>query len=195
MEFTPAPPDRLFEELRREKSRELERVEEVEEEVAPTLEELHAGATGGDDGEPSWRMLKGRETIVGRAVEVLEVAEEELRYLSTDPTRPSGRDDVEVDWQSALRERADELDVRVLLNPEPMDEDILKVFAETEGVELRITREGAQAQSILIDGEVFVWVVVGEDPQDDVALWSDAQDLYTSQRLLFDALWEGAKAI
>lgn len=194
MEFTPAPPERLFEELRREKSRELERVDEVEQEVVDGLRKIRSRSGEPGTQDARWRMIKGREAIVGQAVEVLGNAQEELRYLSTNPMSADERDRVDVDWEGALQNKLGEIDIRILLDPDPLEEDVLEVFRSADDLELRYTDTQAQAQSILIDGQVFVWVVVGEEVEDDVALWSDAPDLYTSQRLLFDALWEGAKA-
>lgn len=193
MEFTAVPPRRLFEEIRSEKTRELERVDEVEEDVAGALEQIRSedDETGSD--EARWRMIKGRECIVSQAVDVLEEADQELRYLATDPLRTQERENVETDWESVLAKKAPEIDVRVLINPEPVQDEVLETFRSVKGLELRFTDSEARAQCALIDGEVFVWVVVGTEPSEDVALWSDAQDLYTSQRLLFDGLWAGAE--
>jgi sugar-specific transcriptional regulator TrmB len=194
MEFTAASPERLFEEIRREKAKELDQIDDVEDEVVGDLESLRAA---GDDesSEARWQMLKGRERIVEKGIEMLEAADEELRYLATAGERSASRGDTEADWQSAVAEASSRLDTRFLVNPQFVSDDVLDAMGSIKGVDLRGTKEADRALSALIDGEVIIWVVIGEEPEDDVALWSNASDLYTSQRILFDGLWEKADPV
>lgn len=191
MKFTPSPPDRFFEGIRREKARELEEVDEVEKKVGDHLERLRADE--GAEADERWRLIKGQGAIVEEALERIAGAEEEFRYLSTEPGG-GGRQDVDVDWRKPLADAAPRLDARILVDPESRPKEILDELLDMDGLDVRFTESDARAQSALIDGESFVWIVVSPDePSEDVALWSNASHLYTSQRLLFDGLWESAR--
>lgn len=191
MELTPTEPKRFFEESRREKGRELDLVDDIEDEILDALDERYHDNLRTSHGEDRWRILRGRDRIQEETVEALEAAREEVRLLCGEPggwLSPPG----EAEVFSHLPEKAGDLDARALVGTDGDGVDRASKVDVLKPVALRTVDGPLGASSCLVDGEVFAGLVAGETPKCTMAIWSDAPGFYETQRRLFDGLWTTA---
>lgn len=192
MEVSPAPPEHLFDEMRRAKSRELDLIDEIESEIGSTLGEHHDRDERAKPTEDRWRIIRGRERIDEQVTRALGAAKELIWLLCGNPRAwqtPSGNVGGPL---AVLRERAGDVDVRALVGPERQDDRRRKELSSIGGVQVRSVAADLGADTHIIDAEVFTGVVEADQPEAATALWSDAPGLYESQRYMFEGLWQAA---
>lgn len=193
MTFTPASPGELFDELRREKKGELQEVRQVEERIRGALEDRLDEHGREEPSGHRWRILRGRQRIVENAIESLEDAREEVRFLWSEPCDPGAKDSPVTHWLETLQERTPDLGARALANPDRVADRLEKELRAAEGVNFRPAREYTGTDMYLVGGEVYAGVVAAKTPEEAVAFWTDAPSFYVSHAHFFENLWAKAR--
>lgn len=193
MEVTPLGPEAFFESMRQEKIQEMDVIDEVE---ASTLKDLQDRLDADDRDEPSantWRVIRGRDRIEEETAETIRNCQAEVCLVCGDPAGwedPPGGD---ADPLKAIQTKADDLDIRALMDPDCLESRRGRNLRTLEGVDTRAVEPGFGTDTYILDTEVFAGLSQDDQELGPVVIWSDAPGLYENQRQMFEGLWKSAR--
>lgn len=191
--FTPAPPEHLFERIREEKTRELEAIDEVEDELQPPLATLRAEADEEPGSDGGWKVIRGRDRIREEVSDALAGACDEV-LLVCGLGFGSGSEEAPTEGWVSSDEATPDLDARAILDTDVTDPTRRQGLRSSADLDIRPASSSLGADTYLVDGQVFAGLVADVEPQATVVLWTDAPDLYRTQRQMFEGLWDTSRS-
>lgn len=174
-------------------------VDRIRDGISAALQDLRDDEPG-PDGDDDYRILRGRPAVREILDDAFDRMEEQLLVFSTGPWAKVTRASYPGLWQKAIELAQEQVQVRAIFNTSPEMRQELRGLLQMPRIDVRHLATKRQRPFVVVDRrEVMYWLVVDPstepDAEDEVAVWTDADDFARDLEMTFVTAWEDGSAL
>jgi len=146
-----------------------------------------------------YKMLQGRAAIYAAVEGMLRRARVSQLMVSSFFAPPNATE-ANTPYQTTIQRAEEGLSMKLLVRESPGLRDALAPIVAHSNAEARLLTVPQPLRFTIVDErEIVIWLI--SDPastlsaREDVAMWTNAPEFVAAHRLLYDALWAGAKPL